>query len=261
MEFREKLTALRRAKGLSQEELGHTVGVSRQTVSKWETGQSTPELSKLIELGRAFEISLDELVGNAPQEIESEKTVSVPVFVKPHYEYKSKRTLFGLPLVHINLGRGLCRAKGILAIGNLATGVFSVGILSVGLFSLGALALGALAFGGIAAGLLCAGGISVGLFAVGGVAVGGIALGGVAVGSYAAGGCAVGDKVALGDWASGHIAAGRRVYGVQTLTTDSTSGFPHPKMLGEMITEAFPRTPKWIVELFNALARLPIGNR
>ena len=44
----EKIRALRRRAGLSQEELAETVGVSRQAVSKWESGASVPELDKLV---------------------------------------------------------------------------------------------------------------------------------------------------------------------------------------------------------------------
>ena len=51
MEFQEKLMYLRKERGWSQEELGDKVSVTRQTVSKWELGQTTPELAKLIELG------------------------------------------------------------------------------------------------------------------------------------------------------------------------------------------------------------------
>ena len=50
MNFAEHLMSLRRQRGWSQEELGNQVGVTRQTVSKWEMGQSTPELEKLVEL-------------------------------------------------------------------------------------------------------------------------------------------------------------------------------------------------------------------
>lgn len=49
-------------KGLSQEELGNKLNVSRQTISKWELGESTPELEKLISISDFFEISMDELV-------------------------------------------------------------------------------------------------------------------------------------------------------------------------------------------------------
>jgi len=50
------------ARKLSQEELADLLGVSRQSVSKWETGASVPELDKLVKLGEIFGVSLDELV-------------------------------------------------------------------------------------------------------------------------------------------------------------------------------------------------------
>ena len=52
MELYEKLYELRRASGMSQEELAEKLGVSRQAVSKWESGATQPELSKLIELSK-----------------------------------------------------------------------------------------------------------------------------------------------------------------------------------------------------------------
>lgn len=62
MKFNEKLIKLRKAAGLSQEELGNRLNVARQTVSKWELGETTPEMDKLEELSNIFEISIDELV-------------------------------------------------------------------------------------------------------------------------------------------------------------------------------------------------------
>ncbi|NFI07683.1 helix-turn-helix transcriptional regulator [Clostridium botulinum] len=62
MAFSNKLYSLRKQKGLSQDELGSKLNVSRQTISKWELGETTPELEKLIALGDFFQISLDELV-------------------------------------------------------------------------------------------------------------------------------------------------------------------------------------------------------
>ncbi|MBU5299538.1 helix-turn-helix domain-containing protein [Clostridium sporogenes] len=62
MAFSNKLYSLRKQKGLSQDELGSKLNVSRQTISKWELGETTPELEKLMALGDFFEISLDELV-------------------------------------------------------------------------------------------------------------------------------------------------------------------------------------------------------
>lgn len=62
MEFGEKLRTLRREKGLSQEELAAMVGVSRQALSKWEAGQSRPELDKLLALSDVFSVTMDSLV-------------------------------------------------------------------------------------------------------------------------------------------------------------------------------------------------------
>lgn len=64
MSFKEQLIRLRKQRGLSQEQLGQHIGVSRQTVSKWELGDTTPELEKLIQISRFFDISIDTLVGN-----------------------------------------------------------------------------------------------------------------------------------------------------------------------------------------------------
>ena len=62
MAFQEKLIRNRKRLGFSQEQLGHLVGVSRQTVSKWELGETTPEMEKLIQLSRLFNCSRDQLV-------------------------------------------------------------------------------------------------------------------------------------------------------------------------------------------------------
>ena len=62
MEFHNKLYQLRKQKGLSQEELANRLNVSRQTVSKWEVGDSTPDMEKLVAISDLFEISLDKLV-------------------------------------------------------------------------------------------------------------------------------------------------------------------------------------------------------
>ena len=62
MKFNEKLVMLRKNKNLSQEQLGNELNVARQTVSKWELGETTPEMDKLIKMSEIFEVSLDELV-------------------------------------------------------------------------------------------------------------------------------------------------------------------------------------------------------
>lgn len=62
MKFNEKLMELRKKSGLSQEELGEKLNVTRQTISKWELGQTTPEMEKLKEMASFFQISVDELL-------------------------------------------------------------------------------------------------------------------------------------------------------------------------------------------------------
>lgn len=62
MKFNEKLSTLRKKQGLSQEELGMELQVSRQTISKWESGQSYPDFQKLVLLSDYFAMTLDELV-------------------------------------------------------------------------------------------------------------------------------------------------------------------------------------------------------
>lgn len=62
MKFQEKLMSLRKKKGMSQEELGMELQVSRQTVSKWESGQSYPDFQRLVMLSDYFDMTLDELV-------------------------------------------------------------------------------------------------------------------------------------------------------------------------------------------------------
>ena len=58
----ERIYKFRRKSGLSQEQLAEKIGVSRQAISKWESGTSTPELEKLLALSDCFSITLDELV-------------------------------------------------------------------------------------------------------------------------------------------------------------------------------------------------------
>ena len=63
MTFQETLSQLRKARGLSQEALAARIGVSRQAVSKWETGDASPDLNKLLALADQLEVSLDTLCG------------------------------------------------------------------------------------------------------------------------------------------------------------------------------------------------------
>lgn len=62
LHFHEKILMLRKKHNLSQEELGLELGVSRQTISKWEAGVSYPDFQRLVMLSDFFDMTLDELV-------------------------------------------------------------------------------------------------------------------------------------------------------------------------------------------------------
>lgn len=61
------IVAKRREKGLTQEDLASYIGVSKASVSKWETGQSYPDITLLPQLSAYFNISIDDLMGYSPQ--------------------------------------------------------------------------------------------------------------------------------------------------------------------------------------------------
>lgn len=249
MNFSEKLIELRRKEGLSQEQLGYKVNVSRQTVSKWELGETTPELEKLLEISKVFDISIDDLVGNS-------KNNHVYDYLyyrrfRLHYEFQSKTTIKGVPLVHINVGYGLRKAKGIIAIGNIAQGVLSIGFFSLGILSIGCLALGIVSVAGLAFALLLAlGGAAIGGIAIGGVAIGIVAFGGLAVGVYSIGGAAIASNVARGGYASAHIAIGDQTSGDILFHTNNAIS---SRELEKVILQEFPKTPRILIDLFKMM--------
>lgn len=120
------------------------------------------------------------------------------------WEYRSRATLLGLPLVHFRSGRHpgqpVQPAVGWIAVGEKAYGIlFASGGLAVGGISVGGLSVGLLSFGGISFGLLTFGGVALGALAMGGAAIGVVASGGIAVAWHAAvGGIAAAREVALG---------------------------------------------------------------
>ncbi len=60
--FSENLVQLRKMKRMSQEELAEKINVSRQTLSKWEVGESLPDIERCRELANVFQVTLDDLV-------------------------------------------------------------------------------------------------------------------------------------------------------------------------------------------------------
>ena len=163
------------------------------------------------------------------------------------FEYRSRWTLLGLPLIHIRTWRTgdagqTLPAVGWIAIGNIACG---------GLFAFGGLALAPISLGAGAAGLLAMGGAGAGVFSFAGAAFGVWAVGGVAVGYLAAGGAALGWLGALGgaavahDFAVGGAAAARHINDVAAR---------------EFVQQSeFFRSAKWLSQHAMILLWLPLG--
>ena len=79
--FGERLAALRKERGMSQEELAEKLQLTRQTISKWETGASTPDLELLVQLAEVFDVSVDSLLGvKKPDKKSAEKTSFLTIF-------------------------------------------------------------------------------------------------------------------------------------------------------------------------------------
>lgn len=131
-------------------------------------------------------LSRDELIAEVKR---LRQSATGPVF--KGVRKQSETTVLGLPLVSVALGpdpeKGEIRghAKGIIAVGDIATGVLAVGGVAFGGVTIGGVAIGLIAFGGCALSILLAfGGCAVGLLAFGGAAIGYYAVGGGAVGVH-----------------------------------------------------------------------------
>ncbi len=74
MKFHEKLVALRKQNGYTQEQLAEQLGVSRQAVSRWESGETTPEMSLLAKLSKIYGVSADYLIND---EVQTERDIPV----------------------------------------------------------------------------------------------------------------------------------------------------------------------------------------
>lgn len=250
----QKISAERKKLGLTQEQLADQMDVSRQAVSRWEADLAFPETEKIIRLARLFGCTTDYLLMPHVQEnaeaAEKQTTEidGLAMFKAIHYEYKSKRTVCGLPLVHINWGYGRT-ATGIVAIGIRAKGVLAVGIFSLGIFAFGVFALGLFAFASFALAFASFGAVSVAVFSGGAVAVGFATFGAVAIGCFSSGALAVGQFVAVGDVAYGGIALAKTsayggAYSLVVGEGQTLSSFL-PE-IGRNIEETVPSFLRWL---------------
>lgn len=227
MTFGNKLAKMRRENNYTQEQLADILGVSRQSISKWESDIAFPETEKIIRLSQLFGCTTDYLLKDddgktceAPHSSEQKndgesgaKDGGYIIFRMRAIEKKSDKTLCGMPLYHIaKNARGFfavgLNAKGVFAVGLKAQGVVSLGLLSIGILSLGLLSIGIFAMGVFALGLFSSGAIALGILAAGAISLGVLSVGAIAVGQISAGALSVGQYFALGDWAYGDIAIG-----------------------------------------------------
>lgn len=83
MNISERIQKLRKERGISQDKLAEEMGVSRQAVSKWESGQSTPELEKIAALSDYFNVTTDYLIKGTqnPSENNSKFTASRILYI------------------------------------------------------------------------------------------------------------------------------------------------------------------------------------
>ena len=244
MTLGEKLSKLRKEYNYTQEQLADILGVSRQSISKWESDIAYPETDKLIKIGKLFDCSMDYLLneditekqGIEPKEIET----FWDKFKKQFHERKSEKMIFGMPLYHIGKNAhgffavGL-KARGVFSIGLMSRGIVSLGMLSLGVISIGLLSLGLISAGVFSAGLLAVGSIALGLFAAGAISVGLISFGALSVGYFSVGALAVGKYAAVGDHAHAMIAIGQ--------TVADGSVYSH---IGDLTTADIPTVVEWL---------------
>ncbi len=87
----EKIYMLRKKNNLSQEELAEKIGVSRQAISKWESGTSLPEIEKLISLSEYFNVSIDYLVKEQAEDEQIEEKPKAADEIKPQNRAMARR--------------------------------------------------------------------------------------------------------------------------------------------------------------------------
>lgn len=220
----DKIAKLRRENNYTQEQLADIFAVSRQSISKWESGTAYPEVDKLIRMGELFGCTMDYLLRD---EVTEPSAAQPPHSAQPDgsndiiysragriRERKSERRLWGMPLWQVGKNARAVfavgmNARGVVAVGMKARGLVSVGMLSLGLISIGLVSLGLISGGMVALGIISGGCVAIGALAFGSVALGIVSVGAVACGYFARGALAAGNYFAMGDRADAMIAIGQ----------------------------------------------------
>lgn len=231
----DKIAALRRQNHLTQEQLAQLLGVSRQSISKYESDLAYPETEKLIRLSDLFGCTVDELLRDRPlgegAGLVQEGCAAAATGVggafagmsggpsapgcAPAAPADEAAAAAGaaqpFPIPGIRIGNWIPTEKKsaktlwglpLWHIGKNAKGIIAVGWRATGVLSVGFLATGIVSFGFLSLGVIALGLLALGLLAAGTFALGAVAAGAVAVG-----------LIAFGAVAVGHIAIGAAAYG------------------------------------------------
>lgn len=94
MKFNEKIVYLRKKAVMTQEELASKLKISRQSISKWENGETEPEVSKIKEIAKIFNVSFDYLLDDNYVEDKEEKSTEITVNNKENYNKLTYMILF-----------------------------------------------------------------------------------------------------------------------------------------------------------------------
>lgn len=259
MNFSERILSLRVAQGWTVEQVAQYLQVAPQTLTEWESGVSFPPEDRLDMICTLYGQTREALLGGSAFQQKEESAPQPKKSGSAHYEYKSKRTIGNLPLVHINIGLGAYTAKGFFAVGNAAMGVISVGLASMGVISFGLVSLGVLAlafFGALgvfaaglfAIGVFAAGSVALGVFSAGAVSIGWFAVGGAAIGNYSFGGVALAHDIGFGGASTGIIAIGDEPNGRINITSSMDAD-----EFRELVAEVLPKTPQFVTDFFAKL--------
>ncbi len=259
MTFGKKLSKLRKEHNYTQEQLADILGVSRQSISKWESDIAYPETDKLIKLGKLFSCSMDYLLNDDITEKESTRQTQTDEIANKirslFREHKSEKMIFGIPLYHI--GRNAhgffalgFKARGVFSIGLLSMGIFSFGWLSLGIVSIGLLAHGLISVGTFALGLLAVGSVAIGLFAAGAVSIGIVSFGACSVGYFSCGASATGKYIAIGDHAKALIAIGESIAEGSLYQHIGTRSSADISLVLELLDENVPLWLGWAKAIF-----------
>lgn len=84
MDIAERLQELRKKAGYSQEQVAEMLGLSRQAISKWESGQGKPEIDNIVKLTEIYHVSADYILLG----VEKEGSASAPAKKELSHEYK-----------------------------------------------------------------------------------------------------------------------------------------------------------------------------